>query len=862
MIDTSALPVIDLSTLQPPMNVTLVTPESGLDKLSSFVAKKLDNGIAGLDTETNVCSDFFYRYCRTLQIGDKDEQYVIDLLAFAGSEEKLRASQGHFRLDPVYKPIFDILTPALCSNKVLKVGQSLSFDYTVLYWNFGQRIWNLYSTDLAERVLQAGAISLKRMAEFSMEQIVARIFKKRVDKAEQEGFDLCTPLTPQQIQYAAFDVRMPLSIREFQLRRLTAEQLITTAQIENEALPAYQDMHLYGLALDCPRWLKRLDGVVERRKGELEILDQEFLGIVGHKHKQIDLWEMAHLEKKWRENFEAASPTEMEKAAQLRETRDKELKEVYRAELKSLEKERKAKKALARSAYTEKSKEFTDWKKKVEDMEGEAYVNYNSPDQLLAALKKVPGLGTLQSVADDYLLDYNDRPFIQTLRKYRKGKKDTGTYGVQWTQTWTTKALTVEGWRHPWDGRIRAKWNQLEAETGRSSSQMPSVMNLPKDDEVRACFICDPPDENIRISTCCNELAAWAGRDYDPTTGAPNGKIYGKCDKCGQTVPTVPEEYVIVTVDMSGAELRIIAELANATSWIQAFAKGHDVHSVSTEILEPEKWKAGALSDCAYYALDEHGEPKRKKCKCPVHVHLRDHTKAVNFLLCYGGGPDALADELGITVDAAKELMKLHEKRFPDVWGYLKRSGECAQEQREARDLYGRRRLLPEPTWESSKEWYKDEHEKNLKLSEADAAQSLFNFKAKYMREPTKEELQKLTHREPNAQEIKQAMRALWGSIARRGKNHCIQGSNASIIKRAMGSGFDAQGVPYLWHTLPKYLAKLLSMIHDELLIQCPKRKAEEVARLVADAFARAAAEVMSKVKMEAEWNIDVRWKK
>jgi DNA polymerase I-like protein with 3'-5' exonuclease and polymerase domains len=51
-------------------------------------------------------------------------------------------------------------------------------------------------------------------------------------------------------------------------------------------------------------------------------------------------------------------------------------------------------------------------------------------------------------------------------------------------------------------------------------------------------------------------------------------------------------------------------------------------------------------------------------------------------------------------------------------------------------------------------------------------------------------------------------------------------------------------------------------MIHDELLIQCPKRKAEGVARLVADAFARAAAEVMSKVKMEAEWNIDVRWKK
>ena len=71
---------------------------------------------------------------------------------------------------------------------------------------------------------------------------------------------------------------------------------------------------------------------------------------------------------------------------------------------------------------------------------------------------------------------------------------------------------------------------------------------------------------------------------------------------------------------MSGAELRIIAELAQAKSWIMAFAKGQDVHSVSTEILEPVKWPALAckggekwfdpeknkeieLPPCAYYAL-------------------------------------------------------------------------------------------------------------------------------------------------------------------------------------------------------------------------------------------------------------------
>jgi DNA polymerase I-like protein with 3'-5' exonuclease and polymerase domains len=77
-----------------------------------------------------------------------------------------------------------------------------------------------------------------------------------------------------------------------------------------------------------------------------------------------------------------------------------------------------------------------------------------------------------------------------------------------------------------------------------------------------------------------------------------------------------------------------------------------------------------------------------------------------------------------------------------------------------------------------------------------------------------------------------------------------------------MGCGFDKDGKPYLWHTLPKYKARLLSMIHDELLCQCPKRYGQQVAELVADAFRRAAAEVMSQVQMEAEWNISDHWQK
>ena len=372
---------------------------------------------------------------------------------------------------------------------------------------------------------------------------------------------------------------------------------------------------------------------------------------------------------------------------------------------------------------------------------------------------------------------------------------------------------------------------------------------MPKDDEVRACFICDPPNQLVRVSVCC-----------DADTHFDNGTFV--CTKCCNVCETKDEEMCIVTCDMSGAELRIIAELANATTWIKAFAMGWDVHSVSTEILEPLKWPAAKEEGCEYYALDDKGEMRRQKCKCHGHVEMRQRVKSVNFLLCYGGGPAALADELGITIEAAKELMKQHEAAFPDVWSYLENSGKLAKERGEARDMYGRRRSFPEPTREMAREWFIEEKEEVLRLSQKDSDENILNFKKRNLREPSKAELVELTHRQPTEKEIGKGMWALQGSVERRGKNHSIQGSNASIIKRSLGCGFDKENLPYLWHTLPQYRAKIQNMVHDEIVVGCPKRYGQKVAELIADAFARAAAEVMHRVKMKSDFHIAERWLK
>ena len=813
-----------LSELQPRLNITLINDAVGLAELKTYITCKREKGdfALGLDTETNVVDDFYYRRVRTIQIGDREKQFVIDLLAFAGSKDVLIATQGNYGANcgTVYDPIFEVLEPVICTDNFLKVGQNLGFEYSVFHWNFGRRIWHLYSTDMAERVIQAGTISLKKMGEFSMSSIAARHFSLLIDKTQQKSFDLESPLEPEQIEYAAFDIRFPFAMRQAQMNIMTPAQLLATTQIENDAIGTFTDMHLWGQNLDDDRWKERIKHVIERRVEELKILDEGFTPYVGSKHNQVDEEALAAAELKWRTGFELPTAREVELAAMKREEKDKTKKAEIGLLLKAEEKARAALKAEARKAFQVHSSHRTAVKKMLEKCEGEAYINYGSRDQLLAALQKMPGMKNIQNTQDETLLRFNDKPLIQTLRKYNKGRKDTGTYGLQWTQRWITKPLSKEGWRHPVDGRLHCVFSQLEAETGRTSSSKPNAQNLPKDDEVRACFIASPPSEDE------------------------------------------PEGYSIVTVDMEGCELRIIAELANATSWITAFSKGQDVHSVSTEILYPDKWPSLREEGCTYYALNEQNEPQRKKCKCKGHVELRNSTKATNFLLAYGGGPDALADAVGCTIDVAKELMQLHESRFPDIWSYLDKSGKQAQALREARDMFGRRRSFPEPTEEMAKEWFESENEEKLRLDEQSQEANIFNFKRIQLREPTKEEVYKLTHRSIEWKEIKYAMRALNGSIGRRGKNHAVQGTNASIIKRAMSCGKDKEDKPYLWHTLPQYKAHIVNMVHDELVLECPKRFGQAVAELVSDAFARASAEVMSKVKMTADFHISSRWMK
>ena len=150
-----------LSELNPPLNVTLVQDTIGLSKLREFLAAQEDK-VIGVDTETNCVSDWWFRRIRTIQVGNRAEQYVIDILAFAKSEENLVATQGNYGATngDVYKELKEILEPVLCTADFVKCGVNLAFDYETIRWNLGLRMWHLFDCSLVERAVSYTHLTL------------------------------------------------------------------------------------------------------------------------------------------------------------------------------------------------------------------------------------------------------------------------------------------------------------------------------------------------------------------------------------------------------------------------------------------------------------------------------------------------------------------------------------------------------------------------------------------------------------------------------------------------------------------------------------------------------------------------------
>ncbi|MEX1221256.1 MAG: DNA polymerase I [Idiomarina sp.] len=266
---------------------------------------------------------------------------------------------------------------------------------------------------------------------------------------------------------------------------------------------------------------------------------------------------------------------------------------------------------------------------KLQNLEERAYeiagetFNLGSPKQLqrilfeelkLPILKKTPkgAPSTAEETLQELALDY---PLPAVIMEHRGLAKLKSTY--------TDKLPKMVNHRTQ---RIHTSYHQAVTATGRLSSSDPNLQNIP----IRT-------EEGRRVRQAF----------------------------------TAPEGYVVLAIDYSQIELRIMAHLSQDKNLLQAFARAQDIH------------KATAAEVFGVSLEDVTNEQRRS-------------AKAVNFGLIYGMSAFGLARQLDIPRHEAQHYMDKYFERFPGVLEYMETTREKAKQQGYVETIYGRRLHLPE----------------------------------------------------------------------------------------------------------------------------------------------------------------------
>lgn len=205
-------------------------------------------------------------------------------------------------------------------------------------------------------------------------------------------------------------------------------------------------------------------------------------------------------------------------------------------------------------------------------------------------------------------------PVVDKLLEYRELSKLKSTY---------LDALPLQ--INPRTHRVHTNFNQTGSVTGRLASSDPNLQNIPTRTEtgqrVRYGFVASPG-------------------------------------------------HVLLSVDYSQIELRIVAHMAQDQSMLQAFREGQDIHAAT----------AAAIYDIPI---------------AEVTKDQRRHAKAINFGLIYGMSAFGLSRSTDLTLAEAENFVKDYFQHFPGVKKYLDNIRILAARQGYVETMVGRRRYFP-----------------------------------------------------------------------------------------------------------------------------------------------------------------------
>lgn len=221
------------------------------------------------------------------------------------------------------------------------------------------------------------------------------------------------------------------------------------------------------------------------------------------------------------------------------------------------------------------------------------------------------------------------------------------------------------------------------------------------------------------------------------------------------------------------------------------------------------------------------------------HKDKRQQSKVIGFALAYGGSAKAISDQLQLTEQEGVDIYKKYFEAFPDLDRYYTEAKKFGIENGYV--------LLSSVT---GKKCYVDYFEE-FKAIEQELKNKEFWERYKQLKNSDT----------PTAREMKDKVSRYFrkkGDIERMSLNYRVQGESAEISKLA--------GI-YFWqdYIIPNNLfgvVKLVNIIHDEYLVECPESIIEEACNAIQGAMEKSASKFCKRVKLGAEPAYAKYWKK
>jgi DNA polymerase I-like protein with 3'-5' exonuclease and polymerase domains len=217
----------------------------------------------GFDTETTEL-DPYKGELRLVQLSNGKSTYVIDVRPFS--------ENGDSRSNANLAPLRDLLS----SERPVKAAHNAKFDSKWVRHHLGCEIGGIYDTYLASQLIAAGE-SHRRPGRADVSHF---FLGTALEKTEQVRDWSAAELSPSQIEYAARDAAIMVSLREKLHERIANDNLNEVAQIEFDCVMPIAEMELNGFYLDESRWREQLGKVrVAQEKVADELQDMLSAGV-------------------------------------------------------------------------------------------------------------------------------------------------------------------------------------------------------------------------------------------------------------------------------------------------------------------------------------------------------------------------------------------------------------------------------------------------------------------------------------------------------------------------------------------------------------------------------------------------------